>query len=197
MKIVKKTTRKVLLGGVLFLIPLTVIIIILGKTVGLITPLAKWFTSITGIDSMFGAAIAATISLILVIFIISYVAGYLIKIGLLKSWGSGTESFLLRVFPFLQIIKFRFISEDDTIKEPWQAILLREDNFYRIAFITDDSDQNYYSVFVPDAPRMDAGELRFFKKKGFELHPISMKNALDGLSTYGKKMPDIKITHDK
>ncbi|MCX2746042.1 hypothetical protein OO013_19335 [Mangrovivirga sp. M17] len=193
MHIIKKTTRKVLLGGVLFLIPLTVMLIIVGKIVALLNPLAAWFASITGIDTMFGAAIAATLSLVIIILIISYLAGYLIKVGLLKSWGSGIEDFLFRVFPFLQILKFKFISEDDSVEEPWKAILLKEDNFYRIAFITDDTDQNFYSVFVPDAPRMDAGELRFFAKKGFEINPISMKSALDGLSTFGKKMPDIKL----
>ncbi|NMM50395.1 DUF502 domain-containing protein [Marinigracilibium pacificum] len=158
----------------------------------MILPLANKVVKSTGIDSLLGASLAIAIAVTIIILLICYLAGYLIKKGLIKGWGTEVEEILFRSFPFLQVLKFRFISESEGLKSPWKPILLPEDNFLRIAFITDDTDEEYYSVFIPDAPKMDAGELRIILKKNLDPQFISMKNALDGLSTFGKKMPNLK-----
>jgi hypothetical protein len=57
-----------------------------------------------------------------------------------------------------------FLAEDKTDQGHWQAILLQENTYYRVAFITDQSIPDFLCIFLPDAPRIDAGEVRYVRK---------------------------------
>ena len=71
-------------------------------------------------------------------------------------------------------------------KNRWKAILLKEDRHYSIAFITNTDTEGNLSIYIPDAPRMDAGEIRIMAAEDCDYRPISMKQAMAALGSFGR-----------
>ena len=185
MKIVSSTTRHILAGGVLFMIPLTILIILVGKILQLLRPLSERIEPIFGSHTILGVTSITIIGLTLMIFF-CYLSGILLKKGIINFWGPKMELTLFRLFPSLQIMKFIMLPEEDLKDLAWRPILHQEDNEYRVAFITDDSQPEYYAIFIPDAPRMDAGEVRYIPKEGMKVKEISRKEAFSAIYNYGR-----------
>ncbi len=169
------------------MLPLTILTYLFGKLYAMIQPIAEKVGGYFGAHVFLGITTISVIGFIMIL-ILSYVAGVLLKLGLINFWGPRMEETLFRVLPSLQMFKYRLLPEDDIEKLLWRATLLQEDNYYRIAFITDDSQPEYLSVFIPDAPRMDAGEVRLIKKTDFNGVEISMKQAMNALYHFGRGM---------
>ncbi|MEL4306642.1 hypothetical protein [Joostella sp. CR20] len=186
MKIFNKSTNAIILGGIFFLIPLLLFIVLITHAIQLAMPLGRKLVEVFHIHSVFGAA-TVTIFTIAILVFICYLSGYLVQKGLVNDWGQKVEDKLFLFFPSLQILKYRLLG-DKPVQESddnWKSILLKEDNFYRIAFITS-FEKGFYSIFVPDAPRMDAGEIRFIAETEITFIPISMKDAMNSLNSFGR-----------
>ena len=186
MKIFNKSTNAVILGGIFFLIPLLIFIVLITHAIKLATPLGRKLVDIFNIHSVFGAA-TVTIFTVAILVFICYLSGYLVQKGLVNDWGQKVEDKLFLLFPSLQMLKYRLLGDKPAKKDDdnWKSILLKEDIFYRIAFITSYKD-GFFSVYVPDAPRMDAGEICFIAKVDIEFIPISMKDAMNSLNSFGR-----------
>ncbi|MCM5662695.1 hypothetical protein [Galbibacter mesophilus] len=186
MKFFNKSTNAIILGGIFFLIPLLVIILLVTHALQLLLPVGREIVKVLGIHSIFGAATVTIITLLFII-LICYFAGFLVKKGLVNSWGQKVEDKLFLLLPSLQILKYRLLGDNPIKKDDdnWKAILLKEDIYHRIAFIIAEND-GFLSIFIPDAPRMDAGEIRYFSSETCEYTPIAMKDAMNALNSFGR-----------
>ncbi|CDF80404.1 conserved hypothetical protein [Formosa agariphila KMM 3901] len=138
------------------------------------------------LTSLLGPAAVVFVSCFLIA-LVSFFSGYLIVNGFLKQWSNTFETTLFYHFPSFQMMKYKFIDENDFKDQGfWEPILLKEDNAYCIAFITDKSQPNFRSIYIPDAPKMDAGEVRYMLTTDCEFIPITMKQAMNGLRQFGK-----------
>ncbi|MFL9837137.1 hypothetical protein ABS768_06485 [Flavobacterium sp. ST-75] len=185
MSIIKKPTRAVILGGLFLVIPLVLILIIINHAIQILIPLGQKISDVLNIHSVFGAATLTVICVLLIIFL-CYVAGMLIQIGLVRQWGKKMEQQLFLIVPSLQVLKYKLIDENRAgLEGAWKAILLKDGDFYLLAFITDEGDDKFMSVFIPDAPNMGGGEIRFVEKSSCEYQPISMHVAMSTLNSFG------------
>ena len=184
MKIFTNTTRHILAGGLLFIIPITVLLILIGKVLEMLQPLSERIEPIFGTYKFLGVTSITIIGIVLMI-LICYLAGILLQKGVINFWGPKMELALFRLFPTLQMMKFMMLSEEDLNDLTWTPILHQEEDEYRIAFITDDSQPDFYAIFLPDAPRMDAGEIRYIPKTSIKLREISRKEAISAIYNYG------------
>jgi len=186
MKIFNTSSRAVILGGIFFLIPLLLIILLLTNAIKILLPIGRELVEVFGIHSIFGATTVTIVTVLLILFL-CYLSGYLVQKGLVSNWGQKMEDRLFLMLPSLQMLKYRLLGDKPTKPEDdnWKAILLKEDNHYIIAFITATTN-NFYSIYIPDAPKMDAGELRFITKKDCKFTPISMKEAMKSLNSFGR-----------
>ena len=184
-----KLIFRYLITGVLFVvIPLIVLGLLFGKAIVFIRPLGHTLTEKFKLAYVFGPGAVLFVSC-LVILLISLVCGYFIVNGFLKTRSNKLETTLFYNFPAFQMMKYRFIEEVDYKKQNfWEPILLKDDTAYNIAFITDKSQPHFLSIYVPDAPKMDAGEVRYMLTSDCEYIPITMKQAINGLRNFGKGM---------
>ena len=185
--ILGKSTRAVILGGVFFLIPLLVIIFVLKQALGILLPFVRRLVGFFGIHSIFGAA-TVTILSILVLVLFCYLSGLLLKNGLVNDWSSKMEDRLYLMFPSLQMLKYKLLGEKHNQKKEgrWQAIMLREEDYYLIGFITSKNKEGFLSLFMPDAPKMEGGEIRIIHETKCDFIPISMKRAMQALNSFGR-----------
>lgn len=184
----KRPIWAIILGGVFFLLPLLAIIVLVTRGVKLVLPLGHGIAQFFSIETLFGAATIGILSVIILL-LIAYISGLLVSRGFLRTWSSSVEEKLFLMFPNFQMIKYQLIKDADKfIDRHWDAVLLEQDGSFKIAFLTDtkDPDDEIVTFFIPDAPRIDAGEVCYMLKTECTYHSIPMKTAMDALSHFGR-----------
>ena len=185
MAVISKSSRTLIFGGLFFIIPVLLVIVGWKQIHQTLKPISTKISETFDLNTIFGPASIIIVTLILLI-IICFIAGLLVEKGIVRNWSSGLEKKLFIFLPSLQMLKFRLIGDKDTIiNDVWEGILFKEDSFYRIGFITDRS-ANYITIYVPDAPKIDAGEVRYVIKKDFEYYSLSMKEAMSAIYNFGE-----------
>ncbi|WP_417608382.1 hypothetical protein [Owenweeksia hongkongensis] len=186
MSISKKPVGAIIIGGIFFLLPVLAILVLVTRGIKILLPVGNKLVNALNIHSLFGAATITVVSLVLLL-IIAYLSGLLLSKGFFRRWNNAIEEKLFLLFPNVQMLKYQMM--DDTaafLDKKWDAILLEEDGSFTIAFITDESYGSVLSLYIPDAPRIDAGEVRYVKHSACTFHPISMKMAMKALSHFGR-----------
>lgn len=182
----KKAFRYFLIG-LFFLLPIVLIIFIVEKIIHLLTPIGNVISNSLKLHSFFGQT---SVLLVCIFLLLSFciLCGYFVQKGVLKKWSSSMEEQLFILFPSLQVLKYRMVKNDkkSVINEFWQAIVFLGDHGgYNISFITESSEK-FFTLYIPDAPKIDAGEVRFVKKSELTYFPISMQLAMSSLYSFGK-----------
>jgi len=185
MSIFSQTTRAVILGGLFTILPLLAVIVLLNKGIQLLLPVGRKLVELLDIHTLLGKA---TVSIIcgFILILLCYISGILVDRGF-RRWNNAIEEKLFLFFPGFQMLKYR-LSGDQTKIWPakWRAKLLKDNQFYRVAFITDDSTPEYLSIYLPDGSRMDAGELRMARAEECEYLDITMTQAMNMLTQFGR-----------
>ncbi|WP_223033758.1 hypothetical protein [Hanstruepera marina] len=180
-----KSSRALIFGGLFFIIPFFLVVVAGKQLFEILHPIGQKISQLLGLHTIFGKS-SVLIVTILIIILFCYLAGILIEKGLVKNWSASLEKKLFIILPSLQMFKFRIIGDkSNVINEIWQAVIFKEDTFYRIGFITDKTD-NYTTIYIPDAPKIDAGEVRYMHNPEFEYHPIDMKTAMSAIYNFGE-----------
>lgn len=185
MSIIKKPSRALIIGGLFLIIPIVVLIILGKHALAILAPLGRKIETGLGITSLFGEA-TVTIICLLLLLLFCYIAGMLLEIGLVSQWGRKMEEKLFLFVPSLQILKYRILGEEDASKSSWTAILLHEENHYTLAFITNTLKEDFLSIFIPESPHMDSGEIRFMRREECVYTVISMKAAMNAVISFGR-----------
>ncbi|MDO6758577.1 hypothetical protein Q4566_00075 [Tamlana sp. 2_MG-2023] len=180
-------------AGIFFVVvPAIIVIVLFSKALHLLMPLTHKITEALDLKSIFGSAAVLIVGIVIVL-LIGVLCGYFLLNGFLKQWSNSFEERLFYFLPSFQIMKYRFVEEEAYKKQKfWEPILLKEDTFYRVAFITDRNQPNIIAIYIPDAPKMDAGEVRYFAADACEYVPITMKQAMNSLHHFGRGV-DIKL----
>lgn len=190
MAIFNKSTRALMVGGLFFSIPLVIVLILWKHFAQIIRPIAERISEYFQLNSIFGPASILIVGLAFFLFI-CYIGGFLIEKGILKKWSAAFEKKLFVFLPSLQIVKFRLMRDDENaINEFWPAIVFKEDSHYKIGFITD-KKEDFTTIYIPDAPKLDAGEVRYVSNDDFEYYTISMKKAMTAIYDFGEGL-DLK-----
>ncbi|SDQ97420.1 hypothetical protein [Flagellimonas zhangzhouensis] len=190
MSFFNRSTKAMVVGGLFLIIPLLLILILLGKAWAILNPIVSGFVDFFGIHSIFGTA-TITVFTILVFLLICYLGGLLLRKGFIKDWGENMQDQLFLVLPSLQMFRYKIMGDTSSHKNlsNWKPILLKEESFYDVAFITKEHENGFLSIYIPDAPKMDAGQVRFIQSTECEFEEISMKDAMQALSSFGKQAP--------
>jgi len=184
MKSILSFIRTTITGGILFLLPVILLIMIFTKALHILqivsVPISKELPDI--IFGLNGSNLVAIVLLVLICF----VSGLLFRTKLVKSWVKKLEDKLLIHIPGYILIKSITAgamgeqSEDDMV-----PILIREDDSWNMAFLVEKGEK-FSTVFIPDAPRHDAGEVKIIPTDRIEKIDVSASKFTQSLKTYGK-----------
>ena len=147
-----KPIKATLWGGLLFLVPLTIAVLILGKLFGFMYQLATPFSEWIPLDSIGGVAIANVVTVVLIL-VISLVAGL---VGT-SVWGrrlqQSLEEKLLLVFPRYTFVKSMTASmSPDEVDKVMQPVRVDFDDYTQIAFELERNDEGLVILFLPGSP---------------------------------------------
>lgn len=184
MKSLLNFIRTTITGGILFLLPVILLIMIFAKALEVLqkfsVPLSNELPEIIfGLDGSNLIAIALLV-------LICFVSGLLFRSKLVKKWIKKLEDELLIHLPGYALIKS--ITADavgKTSEEDMVPILIREEDSYNIAFLVEKGEK-LSTVFIPDAPRHDAGEVKIIPTDRIQKLDITAQKFTQSIKAYGK-----------
>lgn len=176
--------RATISGGILFLLPVVLVIMMLGKAhqimVKISGPLANLLPDrLLGLD---GSMILAVILLVFICFF----AGLLIRSKKVKQQMGRLEDTLFVYIPGYLLLKS---IAADTVGESeataFKPVIIKDGDAWKIGFLVEEK-AGFSTVFIADAPRHDAGEVLIFPSELVKRINVPNNKVIQSLKNYGK-----------
>jgi uncharacterized membrane protein len=179
-----KTT---VVGGVVFLIPAVIVVVALGKLLGVLKVMAKALAPLFGIESLVGGFILDLLA-IAVIVLLCFAAGLLAKRATAKRLRARLDSTLLNSFPGYAFIKgfAENLRQTEEIAETFLPVLVQFDDYAQIAFETQREPAGKFTVYLPGAPNPWSGTIVYVSDDRVKPLPMTLTEALRNIRTLGK-----------
>ena len=185
MKRLLQFLRTTLVGGLLFLVPIVVLGIVLGKALGIarkiVEPLAAHLhvESVIGLQTPLFLAIGGIVAL-------CFLAGFFARTVLARKIVSGLESALLSHVPGYEFLKRTSESSLGVEKDGgYPVVLVRFDDAAQIGFRIEVLENGLVVVFVPGVPNANAGEVYLINSDRISLLEVPPARALKCLKQLG------------
>jgi len=178
MKSILKIVKATFLGGIIFLVPLVVLLIVLEKGYGIVQKTTLPLVSALPKVSVLGLALQELVGLLIII-LICLVAGLLARTAAAEKVVQKLEDGILSFVPGYSFMK----SMNENIlglesKDDLKVILVPTDAGLQFAFLIEPVSGDKFTVFIPDAPNPWSGSVVFVDKKDITEIDITQKQAL-------------------
>ena len=180
MKKVFKNLRDLAMAGLLFLLPIYVLIILLAKVWTPLSAVGRKIAALTGMNSVLGVAGSTIFSVILLV--VTWLAcGLLVRFSFVAALGGAAERWLSKNIPGYETYK---ALAQDKLKQganvlPYTVALIRRQEFWQPAYIIEQDPHGNYVVFLPDAPETRRGHLLLAKSDQLRVVPSVTANQLE------------------
>jgi uncharacterized membrane protein len=177
--------RTTLVGGLLFLVPIIVVVAIIGKALvlahRLVDPLAERipFESVIGLRTPVLLAVG-----VLVLF--CFLAGFLARTALAQKIVNGLETAVLSNVPgyeFLKGVGESMLGVEK--KSAHETVLARIEDAWQIGFVVERLENGLLAVFIPGAPNPHSGSVYFMTPDRVMPAAIPQASALKCLKRLG------------
>ena len=178
MKALGRFLSTTLIGGLVFLLPLVLIITLLTQAVRfvgrLVTPIAERLP----VASVAGLAVAEVLAGILLL-LVCFAVGLFARTAPGRAVGEKIEAVVLRKIPGYTLMKGMTqgsfgVGGDDAVR----VVLATLDDAWLLAFLIEESPDGLLTVFVPSTPTPTAGSLYFMYEHQVRRVDMSVREAI-------------------
>jgi len=187
-----KTTA---LGGILFLIPVIILIVILAKAHELVSKLAAPALTIVPVESVFGIAVVNLVTLAVGV-LICFLAGLAAKTPVAGRFVAALESKFLSKVPAYDVEKTKLAAQlrfEEAEKS--QPVLVRFDDQWQIGFEIDNIAGGEVAVYLPGAPDPWSGTVSIVTDDRISRLDSTRTATLRIFKNLGKGAGDLLQTH--
>ena len=177
-------TKRILNGIILFLLPLTLLLLVLGKAVSVVQKLILPVQQYLPEEHFFGIGLRSLISLLLVLFF-CFLAGLLVERKRVKWLITKLEDNVLVFIPGYSMLKAQtggFIINKD---HQWQTVLLGEDDNWKPGVVVDRHANGYCTVFFPEPPDAKSGEIKLMQESKLKKLDMPVNKLVKIIRNYG------------
>lgn len=181
---VKKFLRATLTGGILFLLPVVLLVILISKAIQILRNLSAPFQDkmpdiILGFD---GSSLVAVLLLILICFF----SGLIFRSSRVQHLVERLEGGVLSYVPAYTLLKS---VTNDVIgvnsAENLTTVFVRDGEVWNLGFLVE-QDGDLCTVFLPEAPKHDSGEVKIVPAAWVKKTSIPTNKVTKSLKQYGK-----------
>ncbi|HVY76380.1 MAG TPA: hypothetical protein VG890_16235 [Puia sp.] len=185
MKHILSILKVTFIGGLIFLVPFFIVVMILVKTFDILRRLISPWVVKLGIQAIEGR-LAIALIVILILVLICFLAGIVARSGVARARFPVLDMITARLIPGYQILKAQSSEKGAmNVQNPWQAVCIKLETSWRIGFIVEQGSGDYKTVFVPESPKMDSGEVHVLAVQEMEFVPIPADQAHNCLRQFG------------
>ena len=178
--------KLMLKSGVIFFIPLIIVILILQKAFQLAAVIVLPVIKILGTTQIFGIGAEIIISIAVILFIV-YLGGLISRTSPAKKQaGNLNQHFYLKFRDTILLKKREKASPDSKIGNLLPTVLARIEDAWQLAFMIEEIKGEQYAVYVPGAPNPLSGSVYFLEKNRILKTTIPMSAAMACLRGLGK-----------
>jgi|SRR3954447_15761628 uncharacterized membrane protein len=166
--------RTTLAGGILFLLPLILILFLLSKALKVAERLSQPVVNAIGISSLGGVAIGTVVAVAGMI-LISLGAGLLARTRLGQAAYSLLENSILGMIPQWRIARGLVAALDTGRQSDVEVVLVPTDAGWCLGFVLEKPSGDWWTVFIPGAPQWTSGQLSYAHCD--QVHPTGLSSA--------------------
>ncbi len=185
MKRILRFLRTTLVGGLLFLVPIIVLVIVLGKALALAHKFVGPLAAHIPVESVIGLRTPMLLA-IGVIVLFCFLAGFFARTALAQKIVNRLETAVLSNVPGYEFLKGVGESLLGVEKRTgYQPVLVRIEDAWQIAFLVERLESGHVAVFVPGAPNAQSGSVYFMTQDRIKEVDIPVAGALKCLRRLG------------
>jgi len=153
-------TRTTVIGGALFLLPIFVVLLVLGKVLGLMVGMTEPLVSALGVTSIGGVAVSNLITIFGVL-LLAFVAGLFARTEAGQAaltWIREGVSATIPQFSLIHDVARNVGSDHDVADMP--IVLVPTDAGWALGLLLEE-EGDWHAVFLPGAPQMSSGSVAY------------------------------------
>jgi uncharacterized membrane protein len=179
--------KSTVIGGILFLVPVAVITLVVGKLVGVIGHVTERITPILRVETVLGAFILNLIALVVVI-ALCFLAGLVAQRARAKRMRARLEEGLLTAVPGYSFVKgfADSMRQSDELAENFFPVVVRFDDYGQLAFEIERLKDGHVVVFLPGAPNPWSGSVTYFTPDRVTRVSMSVREAVKNIRMLGR-----------
>jgi uncharacterized membrane protein len=185
MKRTLRFLRTTLVGGLLFLVPIVVLVIVVGKALALVGKLINPLAALIPIQSIVGLRTPMLLAVALIV-LFCFIAGFIARMRLARRLVNRMEDSVLSNLPGYEFIKAMSASvlgvESQTT---YPVVLARFDDYWQIGFRVEVLGNGLIAVFIPGAPNVQSGAVHFMTADRIEAADVPLAPTLKCLRRLG------------
>jgi len=186
-----KTT---VLGGILFLFPIVIFAVVIGKALKLVDKLAIPIAKVVPIESIGGLAVVHVVAALIVI-VLCFIAGLAAKTPAARRLVQSLETNVLDKIPAYALLKAKsgsFLTPEDTSE--MQPVLIRFDDSWQVGFDVEKLPDGKSLVFLPGAPDPWSGSVCAVTGDRVKSLPLTIKEVNALMKRLGKGSSEVLRT---
>ena len=173
-------------GGLVFLAPLLLLVVLLVKASGLLKRLAQPLEGVLPIDTFFGLVVADVIALAVIV-LLCFAGGLLARVSLANRFIKKAEAGLLWRIPGYGIIKGLTATLDKQgAASAMHPVLVHFDDCAQLAFEVERLPDGRRVIYLPSAPEPRSGTVLLFDADRVEPLPMTFVAAIASLRALGR-----------
>jgi len=185
MKKIFDFVKAMVIGGVLFFIPLIILIVILQKAFQISAALVMPIIKLLNVTHIFGIGVEIIVAIAIILFIL-YLGGLISKTSRAKKAVKKIEDALLSKVPGYDMIKnmgesFVGFEGNTSIS----TVLARIEDAWQYGFLIEEIEGEQYAVYVPGAPNPMSGSVYILEKDRIKKTNIPLQAAMKSLRGLG------------
>ncbi len=198
MKSIISFIKTTLIGGIFFVIPLVLLVLIIVKIIDVLRKLVAPIANMIPIETIAGITLSRIIALVALL-LLCFIAGLFAKtkkVNYLKKW---IEAKVLSNIPGYTLLKGMTESALGLDSEDLKDVVLVDiEEVWQIGFLMDEIDDELSTVYIPGAPNPMSGDVFFVKKerlKKLDLPELSAMKIYKKLGLDAKQILKDEINH--
>lgn len=186
MKKILVVLKKTLLRGIVFTVPILVVIIVFEKAFEKLQEIANPIADLLPYHSVFGIG-KAYWAVLLILIIVGLCMGFIARFKVAMDSINWLEDNLLNRVPgysFMKQMGESMIGADDT--SAYKVVLLDIEESWQLAYLVEEIDDTMVAVYVPSVPSALDGDLFYVPKSRIKETSISYKDSIRILHCQGR-----------
>ena len=192
MKSFYKTVRNHIITGFIFMMPVLITIVVLGKFWKQLLVLGGKISRLFRVDTVFGTAGDAVIAIVLLL-LLCVIAGFLVKLSVFKQMSDMLDAKLASLIPgYTDLRKETKKKIGDGPKEDvFETCLVHTLDHWQPAYLIDVSDTGEATVYIPVAPTFTTGQVAIVPKDSYRKLKIDSATLNNYLKKFGKGISSV------
>jgi uncharacterized membrane protein len=183
----KTFIKKTIIGGLLFLIPISILIILLLEIYGFMLKIADLIYTVIPIENILGIGTANIIAILLIL-LICFLFGLLASNKNIAGFKNTLETKFLMKIPGYLFIKayIEGLENENKEKSELDPVLVIFDDNAQLGFLIEENEKGLSSVFMPGSPNPWSGNVIYVEMNRIKQLRITTSEAVKHLQQVGK-----------